>query len=152
MRALRFLAVAVFLTGCSQSPKAPPEQASAAPSRPKPADESRRFSKQGLLETTVVDNAIWGKAFMPGGTTAKYKNHEAFVARLPSATDAAFLLLDWKKELKDAKLIPSFGGYAGTDNGAGVFVFTKGEWIAGIRGLNQKRADTEARILAAQLN
>lgn len=92
---------------------------------------------------------------MPGGTVGSYKNgkaeYEMFIAKLPSAMDAAILLPDWRKALANAKLIPSFGGYFGTDEGRPVFVFTKNAWIAGVAGLSQKDADAQARILAAQL-
>ena len=97
-----------------------------------------------------------GKAFMPGGTVADYKKgameYQMFVARTPSPTDAAILLLDWKNALAGAKLVPSFGGYFGTDGGKPVFVFPKGSWIAGIVGLPEKQADAQARLLAAQLD
>lgn len=97
-----------------------------------------------------------GKPFMPGGTLAHYKKgakeYEMFVAKLPSATDAAIILPDWRKALTDAKLVPSFGGYFGQDAGRPIFVFTKGPWIAGVVGLQEKEADQQARLLAAQLN
>ncbi len=93
---------------------------------------------------------------MPGGTLAHYKKgkleYDLFAAQLPSPTDAAILLLDWKKALNDAKLIPSFGGYFGGDSGRPVFVFVKGSWIAGTAGLSEKQADAQARLLAAELN
>jgi hypothetical protein len=153
MRFLTISAIALCLAGCGQeSGSAPKANASEKPARPMPADESRRFPRAGLVESSVTADPVWGKPFMPGGTIAKYKQHEAFIARLPSPAEAAFLLLDWKKTLTDAKLIPSFGGYFGHDQGKPVFVFAKGAWIAGIRGLNQREADLQARTLAAQLN
>jgi hypothetical protein len=106
--------------------------------------------------TKVVDKELMGQTFMPGGTLARYKKgkkeYEMFVAKLPTATDAAILLLDWHKAMADSKLIPSFGGYFGLDAGRPVFVFSKGAWIAGIAGLPQKEADVEARTLASRLN
>lgn len=74
-----------------------------------------------------------------------------FVAKTPSPTDAAILLNEWRKALTSPKLVPSFGGYFGQDAGDPVFVFTKGDWVAGVRGLDEKSADSEARILAARL-
>ncbi len=92
---------------------------------------------------------------MPGGTVGSYKTgkseYEMFITKLPSPTDAAILLPDWRKALTNAKLIPSFGGYFGTDAGRPIFVFTKGAWIAGVAGLPEQEADQQARILAAQL-
>ncbi len=123
---------------------------------PKPADESARFSKTYRLDTIVVDNHLLGKPFMPGGTLAQYKKgraeYEMFVAKLPTATDAAVILPDWKKLLTDPKYEASFGGYYGHDAGRPIFVFTKGPWIAGIAGLPEKDADAEARKLAKALN
>jgi hypothetical protein len=103
----------------------------------------------------VVRDHIWGKPFMPGGTVAQYRKgkvgYEMFVARMPNANEAAIGLNDWRKVLSEAKLVPSFGGYFGTDEARPVFIFPKGEWLAGIRGLNLKEADAQARMLAAQL-
>jgi hypothetical protein len=123
---------------------------------PKPSDESDRFATVNLVGTKVVDKELLGKSFMPGGTLARYKKgkkeYEMFVAKLPTPTDAAILLLDWKKALANSKLVPSFGGYFGLDAGRPVFVFAKGAWIAGVAGLPEKEADLEARTLAAHLN
>jgi hypothetical protein len=123
---------------------------------PKPADESRRFPLPNRVDTQVVDNQLLGKSFMPGGTLAHYKRgkieYSMFIAKLPTARDAAFLLLDWNKALTGAKLIPSFGGYFGQDAGRPVFVFAKGAWIAGVAGLPEKDADMAARTLAAHLD
>lgn len=145
---------AILMSSCGSQPAAP-EPAKKAEA-PKPSDESDRFSKVNLVKTEVVDRQLLGKPFMPGGTLAHYKKgareYEMFVAKLPSATDAAILLLDWQKVLTNPKLVPSFGGYFGEDDLRPAFVFSKGAWIAGIRGLPAKEADLEARRLAAQLN
>jgi len=150
------VAFAALLASCGSEPKPVPPESSKIVEAPKPADESRRFSKTNLVETKVVDKELMGKLFMPGGTLAHYKKgkveYEMFVTRLPNATDAALLLPDWRKALTDAKLIPSFGGYFGQDAGRPVFVFAKGVWIAGVAGLPEKAADLEARTLAAELN
>jgi hypothetical protein len=123
---------------------------------PKPSDESFRFPKTNLIATKVVDRDLLGKAFMPGGTLAHYKKgkveYDMFVARVTDANAAALLLPDWRTSLSDAKLVPSFGGYFGSDAGRPVFVFSKGSWIAGIAGLPLKDADVEARTLASRLN
>jgi hypothetical protein len=157
MRALWILAIALIPGACGCNPA--PERRAEAPrraERPAPVDESRRFPKANLTGTEVVRDNIWGKPFMPGGTVARYRKgaaeYEMFIARMPNATDAAISLIDWKKDMADAKLVPSFGGYLGTESGRAVFVFPKGEWLAGIRGLKEKEADAQARILAAQLN
>lgn len=148
-------ALAIVLAACSSESPAPAAK-SAAPAAPRPADESRHLPKINLVESKVVDSALLGKSFMPGGTLAHYKNgkteYDMFVARLASATDAAILLPDWSAALADSKLEPAFGGYFGMDGGRPVFVFTKGVWIAGIAGLPEKDADREARILAAMLD
>lgn len=146
----------LLLTSCGSQPKPADSEPAARAGTPKPSDESGRFATANLVETKVVDKELMGKPFMPGGTVARYKKgkkeYEMFVAKLPTATDAAILLPDWRKALTDSKLVPSFGGYFGLDAGRPVFVFTKGVWIAGIAGLPEKEADAQARILAARLN
>jgi hypothetical protein len=151
--------LAALLVSCGSEPKptvpaeAPKTKAATAP---KPADESSRFPKPNLIDTKVVDDHLIAKPFMPGGTIAHYKKgkleYDMFITKLANPTDAAILLPDWRKALTDAKLIPSFGGYYGTDAGRPIFVFSKGAWIAGIVGLPKKDADAHARVLAAALN
>jgi hypothetical protein len=108
------------------------------------------------VESKVVNKELLGKTFMPGGTLGHYKKgkleYDVFIAKLPSALDAAILLPDWNKALAGSKLVPSFGGYFGLDAGRPVFVFSKLTWIAGIAGLPEKDADALARTLATQLN
>ena len=144
-----------LLASCGSEPNPPPSAPVKKAEAPKPADESRRFPTAGLVETKIVDKELLGKPFMPGGTLARYKKgkteYEMFVARLPSALDAAILLPDWSKLLAGSKLVPTFGGYFGQDAGRPVFVFAKGAWIAGIVGLPEKEADLLARTLAGQL-
>ena len=153
------IAVLIFtalLASCGSESKQPAAEAPKKAEAPKPADESQRFPKANRTGTQVVDNNLLGKPFMPGGTLAHYKKgqteYQMFVARMPSAQDAAFLLLDWRKALKETKLIPSWGGYFGQDSGTPVFVFAKGSWIAGVVGLSEKDADTVSRVLAAELD
>ncbi len=144
------------MVSCGSQPKPAASEPAKQVEPPKPSDESVRFATANLVKTEVVDKALLGKTFMPGGTLAHCKKgrkeYEMFVARLASPTDAAILLLDWQKALTNAKLIASFGGYFGTDGGRPVFVFTKSAWIAGIVGLPEKEADLEGRTLAAHLN
>jgi hypothetical protein len=147
--------LATLLVSCGSGPTPEPSVSLKKADAPKPADESRRFPQANLVETKVVDKELLGKPFMPGGTLAHYKKgkteYEMFVARLPTALDAAILLPDWSKTLAGAKLVPSFGGYFGQDAGRPVFVFAKGVWIAGIVGLPEKEMDPLARTLAGQL-
>lgn len=154
MRTLTVAALAMLLSSCDSKP--PVTEAPKQVEAPKPADESRRFTKTNLIDTSVVDTHLLGKPFMPGGTLARYQKgkteYEMFVAKTGNATEAALILPDWRKALTDAKLVPSFGGYFGTDAGRPVFVFSKGPWIAGIAGLPEKDADAEARKLAAVLD
>jgi hypothetical protein len=151
MRAPLLIALAFLLTSCRPEPKPV-----TTVETPKPHDESRRFPTANLVDSAVVDKQLLGKPFMPGGTLAHYKKgkaeYEMFVAKLPTATDAAVILPDWRKALTDSKLVPSFGGYFGRDADRPVFVFSKGAWIAGIVGLPEKDADVQARALAAKLD
>jgi hypothetical protein len=154
MRLLVIAVVSVLLCSCGSTPKqAATEAPKAAP--PKPVDDSNRFPKANLVDTEVVAEDLMGEHFMPGGTVAHYRkgknDYDMFVARLGSANEAALLLLDWRKALADVKFVPSFGGYFGNDTGTPVFVFAKGPWVAGIKGLSQKEADLQARMLAGAL-
>ena len=156
---LSVLFVAAFsglLVSCGSGPNAPAPNPPKKTEAPKPRDDSRRFPAANLVETKVVDIELMGKSFMPGGTVARYKRgkneYEMFVAKLPTANDAAMLLPDWRKALANAKFVPSFGGYFGVDSGRSVFVFCKNAWIAGIAGLPEKEADLQGRILAARLD
>lgn len=149
-------ALAALLISCGSESKTDTKAAATKAETRKPADESRRFPKTNLTGTEVVEKALLGKNFMPGGTLAHYKNgsvqYEMFAGKMDSPEDAAILLLDWKKALTDSRLIPSFGGYFGQDGTRPVFVFPKGSWIAGVAGLPEKQADAQARLLAAELN
>jgi hypothetical protein len=158
-RAMRLLLIAAALFACacsSPQPNPSPEPAPKAAEAPKPRDETRRFPLANQVDTKVVDTRLMGKDFMPGGTIAHYKKgkleYDMFVARMASANQAAITLPDWQKALANAKLVPSFGGYFGEDNGRPVFVFSKEAWIAGIAGLPEKQADLEARTLASRLD
>jgi len=151
-RSLCLLALCGLLISCAPEPKkeAPPVAAT-----PVVADESRRFPLANQVATKVVQTQLMAKPFMPGGTVANYKQGtkewSLFLAKFPNATDAAIVLPDWRKALADSKLEPSFGGYFGQDGGVPVFVFAKGAWIAGVKGLPEKDADAQARLLAAKL-
>jgi hypothetical protein len=145
-----------LLASCGAEPK-PPATAPAETAAPAvPANESRRLPLADRVDSTVVRNHLLGKPFMPGGTLAHYKHgkveYSMFIAKMPNPQDAAFLLLDWKKALSGAKIIPSFGGYFGQDAAGPIFVFPKNSWIAGIAGLPEKDAYKAARILAAHLD
>jgi len=151
-RSLCLLALCGLLISCAPEPKkeAPPVAAT-----PVVADESRRFPLANQVATKVVQTQLMAKPFMPGGTVANYKQGtkewSLFLAKFPNATDAAIVLPDWRKALADSKLEPSFGGYFGQDGGQPAFVFAKGAWIAGVKGLPEKDADAQARLLAAKL-
>ena len=157
MRMVMAVGMSLLAAGCGSEPKTtvapdPPKKVEA----PKPADESRRFPKANQVATRVVERELMGKAFMPGGTVASYRKgkaeYEMFAARTPGASEAALVLLEWKTALTGARFVASFGGYSGSDAGTPVFVFAKGPWVAGVRGLAEKDADLQARMLAAGLN
>ena len=155
MRILALL-LAALLSSCGSETKSPPADPPKKAAAPRPADETRRFPQANLVDTKLIESELLGKPFMPGGTLAHYKKgsteYDMFIAKAPTATDAAILLPDWNKALSGAKLVPSFGGYFGQDNGRPVFVFSKNAWIAGVAGLPEKEADTQARILAGRLD
>jgi hypothetical protein len=149
------LVAMAVLNACGPEPKPAVPEAPKKAEAPRIFDEYRRFPKANLLDTKIVQAELMGKPFMPGGTLARYKKgkteYQMFLGQLASSDQAAFLLLDWKKALTGAHLLPSFGGYFGDDAGRPVFVFSKGRWIAGVVGLAEKPADAQARLLAGQL-
>jgi hypothetical protein len=156
------VATLALLAGCGGSSERPaaksetPAPAATPAPPPKPADESRRLPKTNLVDSEVVATKLLGKDFMPGGTIGHYKkgktSYDIFIAKTSTPDTAALLLPDWRKALTNAKLVPSFGGYFGQDSdGRPIFVFTKGNYIAGIAGLVEKDADLEARGLAGRL-
>jgi hypothetical protein len=155
MRTLVLTTCALVLVSCASKPPEPAKQTETRKTPPKPTDETRRFPQANLVSTEVVDSALLGKPFMPGGTLAHYKKgktaYEMFVARTTSATDAAIKLTDWRKALAGPEFVPSFGGFFGQDAGRPLFVFAKGEWIAGVAGLSRSEADAASRLLASRL-
>ena len=140
------------LAGCSEKAEQPK---TAEVKRVAPADESRHFPQDGLVKTDLVPDHLLGKEFMPGGNLASYRRgkleFQEFVARMADSQAAAFSLLDWKKALADNQYLAHMGGYYGTDGGRPVYVFAKKDWVAGIVGLPQEKADPLARELAAHL-
>ena len=151
-----FLVCALLAGGCGgEKPAGAPKKA-AAPAAPKPTDQTRRFPAADRVDVTLVERGLFGKPFLPGGNVAKYKRgareYEMFLVRAASPAAAATLLFDYKTALKDPKFIAHFGGYFGGDGGAPTFLFTKGSWLAGVRGLPQAEADAVARELAARLD
>jgi hypothetical protein len=75
-----------------------------------------------------------------------------FLVRAATPTSAATMLLDYKNTLADPKFVAHFGGFFGDDAGTPTFLFSKGSWLAGVRGLNREDADAVARELAARLD
>ena len=154
MRGSRFFLATLcgLLISCGSEPA---REAPGTAEAPIVRDESRRFPPANLVGTKVISTHLLAKTFMPGGTVATYKKGKTewslFVAQFPNATDAAIVLPDWRKALANSKLEPSFGGYFGQDDGQPVFVFSKGAWMAGVKGLPEKDADVQARLLAAKL-
>lgn len=155
---MRYLLLAVapaLFVSCGPEPKPAAEPVKKAEA-PRPADETRHFPMTDFVDSKVIDKELMGKPFMPGGTVGHYKKGkkewDLFLAKMPSAAVAATTLPDWRTALKDSKLVASYGGYFGDDNGRPVFVFSKGAWIAGVAGLSEKDADAVARPFAAKLD
>jgi hypothetical protein len=154
MRWLSVSLLALLLAGCSSAP-APQEPAKQTAPKPKPADLTRYFPQANLVESKVTPDPIHGKPYLPPGNIAHYKSgkleYDLFLIKMTSPDAAAFQLLDCKKALKDAKMLPHFGGYFGLDGDLPVFAFSKGPHLLGVIGLPEKDADTIARDLAARV-
>ncbi len=149
------LPLALLLSGCASEPKpvaAPPPIRKAV----KPSDETRHFPRANQVEAKVVEDRLLGHEFLPGGNIAHYKlgkqEYDLILIRTKSPTDAAVLLLDFKKKLTSPKLIAHFGGYFGNDGATPAFLFAKNEWLCGVIGLPLADADARAREFAGRLN
>lgn len=144
--------VLVAMVACgNETPEAPPPQVEA----PKPVDKSRSFPRDGQVSMELVEDHVLGKEYLPGGNLAGYerngKTYQMFliVAETPDA--AAALSFDAKERLQDAKFVPSFGGYFGTDGETPWFIFSKTNHLLGIVGLPQDEADAVARDFGARV-
>ena len=140
----------ILLIACSSAPS-PPKTAESHPPPPPPRDESAQLPLRGRLDSRVIADKLLGKPYLPGGTLADYQGYQLFLARTDSAQQAAFLLLDFKKDLADAKYLAHMGGYFGMDGGKPIYVFAKGPLLAGVIGLPREEADRIAREFAARL-
>jgi hypothetical protein len=153
-RCLVWLVVTIsFLGGCAPKPRQASQNSSATGRTA--TDASALLPKDDVVAVKVVKKELLGKAFMPGGTLARYQRgkvaYEIFLSELPTPTDAAIVLAHWDEALSNPKLVRSLDAYYGIDTGHPTYVFAKGPWIAGITGLSEKEADREARILAERL-
>jgi hypothetical protein len=157
-----FVAVLVLLTAACSSPPTP-KAAEVAPAakHAAPSDESRKMPVENRVSSELIADHMFDRPWLPGGTIGHYKKGaqqwDVILVKSKSPATAAEWLLDYKKELEGAKLIPSFGGFFGTETlgnakGQPVFVFTKGNWLAAISGLPQVDADRVARVFAARFN
>jgi hypothetical protein len=148
---------AIALTWCGCSSSAPEVKNAPTPvaATEPPPDQSQHFPQTGLVKMDRIADHLLDKNFMPGGNLATYKRgkleYQQFLGKMPDADHAAFLLLDWNRQLTGSKYLAHMGGYFGLDGARPVYVFTKGAWIAGIAGLPQEQADAIAREFAARL-
>lgn len=105
--------------------------------------------------TSIVPDHLLGNNALPGGSLGDYeaggKQFQLFIADLGNTQDAAFLLPDVKKTITDPEYLPQMGGYFGAFSGKPFYVFAKGQYVAGVCGLPQARADELARELAVRL-
>lgn len=147
----------VLLGACGGSSDPPPAAAEKkeAPAA-KPPDESRRFPSTNQVKIEIVDNHLLGKDFLPGGNLASYerdgKKYQQFLITCASPNEATFLMMDFKKQLRDAKFLGHFGGYFGYDGETPILLFPRNDFLAGVAGLPQEEADQAARDFAARLN
>ncbi len=148
-----WLALGAVLAGCS-GPQPPPKKI--VPAAVKVSDESRRFPSKDQVKIELVDQKLLGKDFLPGGNLAEYKlkgkTYQQFLIRAQTPDKAAFLLLDFKNVLTDARFVPHMGAFYGRDGDQPVYVLQKGVWLAGYVGLTDKEAEPLAREFAARLN
>ncbi len=115
------------------------------------ADDPRCFPGIDRVSLKEVPAHLMNNPALPGGLLAEYKDHQLFLIRTSSADKAGFLLLDYKKTLKDPKYLANMGGFYGEDRGRPAYVFAKGVFVAGVMGLDREKADPVARAFAARI-
>jgi hypothetical protein len=113
--------------------------------------DERYLPATGQLSIQEVPAHVLNNGALPGGLLADYKGYQLFLIRTASAEKASFLLLDYKKTLKEPKYLPNMGGFFGADAGRPAYVFAKGVFLAGVAGLPQDKADAVARTFAARI-
>jgi hypothetical protein len=149
---LAFLLIAV---SCSGPAPQPPKSTAVTTSHEPPKDLSMKFPAAGQVKMQLVPDHLLGKDFMPGGNLADYRTsagqYQLFLIEAPDVRAAAFMLLDWKTTIPEAKYLAHMGGYSGTDQGKTFYIFAKGPYLAGVLGLPEEKADEEARRFAARL-
>ena len=149
---MKYAWLLVVLAGCSTAPSVAPVVQKHA----KPAEESRKMPLENRVSAGVVDDYMLDRDWLPGGTLGHYKKGakewDLILVKADSPPAAAIWLLDYKRELDGAKLVPSFGGFYGNDKGRPAFVFTKGAWFAAVMGLSEAEADAVARPFALRIN
>jgi hypothetical protein len=151
------ITAALLFSGCgAPAPKQEAAKPAAPAAREMPAPEDRRFPAEGRGEVTQTAEPLYGKTFLTGGNIAKYKRgdkqFELFLIKSSNPSAPASMMFEYKTALAGPKFIAHFGGYAGKDGEVDVFLFSKGAWLAGIRGLPQSEADLIARDFAARLD
>jgi len=146
-----------FAFSCSGPAPEPPKPGSTVKptSHQPPKDLAAKLLTPGQIKVQLVSDHLLDKDFMPGGNLAEYKteagNYRVFLMEAADARAAAFMLLDWKNVMPDAKYIAHMGGYFGMDQGKPTYIFSKGPYLTGIVDLPEEKADAEARRLAARL-
>ena len=154
MRALALLSFIMLLTACSEE-KVPPPKFPWKLAAPAPGNEALKFPAGDQVSVSIVEDQILGHDFLPGGNLGIYKSakkeYKLFLVKMADGMAPANALLEFKNRLTDAKLVPTFGGYAGLDKGTPTFVFTKGVYLLGIVGLTTEEADSVARHFAGRI-
>ena len=115
------------------------------------ADDSRCFPTVDRTSLQEIAAHLMNNPALPGGLLAEYKDHQLFLIRTASADKAGFLLLDYKKTLKEPKYLANMGGFYGEDRGRPAYVFAKGVFLAGVVGLPREKADAVARTFAGRI-
>lgn len=157
MKFLRLVLAAAlpFLAGCEPGQKSTPASEPAKKAA-RPPDLTRFFPMANRGDVKLEEDRLMGKDYLPGGNIAHYKNgakeYDLFLLKTSGNEAAALLVFEFKGKLKDAKLIPHFGGYYGLDGNTKIFVFPKLAYLAGVAGLGEKDADGVARDFAARIH
>ncbi len=147
--------VPLFLLGCGGPPPVVEAPVAKLPDLPNPIAEDVRFPSKYRKSVSVVAAKLLGYDFLGGGNLAEYDTgktkYKLFTIRCRSAQQAGSYIFDIKSKLKDPRFVASYGGYFSEMPEAPLFVFAKGQYIAGLVGLAEEEAIQTGKEFAARL-
>ena len=140
---------------CGPSPKPEVSKPPSLPELPRAIAEDVRFPSLNRKSIAVVEAPMLGLPYLAAGNLAQYvasaKQYKLLLIHCRTAQQAGSYLFDIKNQMKDPKFVASYGGYFSETSAGGLFVFAKGNYIAGISGLSEDEAIQTGKEFAARI-